>query len=52
MPVVELDSQGSRAAAEQVGFFVVRDGRIVKQNVNLEHLARSHGVLREYEVIA
>jgi hypothetical protein len=39
-------------AGERVGFFVVRDGRIVRQNINLKHLARSHGVLREYEVIA
>jgi hypothetical protein len=38
-------------AAEQVGFFVVRDSRIVKQNIDLEHLAREHGALREYEVV-
>jgi hypothetical protein len=40
------------AAAKQVGFFVVRGGRIVKQNINLEHLARTRGALREYEVVA
>ena len=39
-------------AGERIGFFVVRGGRIVKQNVNLEQLARSRGLLREYEVVA
>jgi hypothetical protein len=38
-------------AGERVGFFVVRDGRIVKQNINLEHLAREHDCLRPYEVV-